>query len=409
MFVRHLSIVASALACCSGAALAQSFSYANFNSTAGLTLNGDATQAGGTLTIAPAFGSAKGSVFHTAPVNVSANFETTFEFRMTTTGLGADGIAFVIHNDPRGALALGGDGSTMGYGNQAVDTPIANSIAVEIDTYNAGTPWFDPSDNHISIHTNGAGDNNAYESLSIGAATPIGVDFNDGQVHKLTLRYTGSQLSVLLDGATTPLLSVAYSFTAGGTWSAGGAVGGLNLIGGTDAYVGVTAACGGLFQTHDLLSWSWTGSGSAPATYCTGGTSTSGCVASINASGQPSVAGVNPCVISISSVEGQKSGLVFYGVNNAGFTPLQWSPGSGSFLCVKPPTQRTPPQTSGGTLGQCNGALSLNWNSFQTAFPGALGQPWMVGEKVYAQGWYRDPPAPKTTNLSNAVELTYTP
>jgi hypothetical protein len=32
-----------------------------------------------------------------------------------------------------------------------------------------------------------------------------------------------------------------------------------------------------------------------------------------------------------------------------------------------------------------------------------------VGQKVYAQAWYRDPPAPKTTNLSNAIELTVGP
>jgi len=43
------------------------------------------------------------------------------------------------------------------------------------------------------------------------------------------------------------------------------------------------------------------------------------------------------------------------------------------------------------------------------AFPGSLGTPFSAGDKVYAQAWYRDPPASKTTNLSDAVELTMLP
>ena len=41
--------------------------------------------------------------------------------------------------------------------------------------------------------------------------------------------------------------------------------------------------------------------------------------------------------------------------------------------------------------------------------PGALGTPFGLGNKIYAQAWYRDPPATKTTNLSDALELTYAP
>jgi hypothetical protein len=78
-------------------------------------------------------------------------------------------------------------------------------------------------------------------------------------------------------------------------------------------------------------------------------------------------------------------------------------------LCVKAPTQRTAVQSSGGTANFCNGTFSLNWDAYQTANPSALGQPWHLGSKAYVQGWFRDPPAPKTTNLSNAIELTYLP
>lgn len=408
MSIRTFAAAVLCLCALSPSALAQNFSYANFNSTAGLTLNGSAVAAAGALNVAPAVGSARGSVYRTAPINVAAGFEATFNFSMTSTGLGADGMAFVIHNDPRGVTALGGDGSTMGYGNQLAHTPIANSLVIELDTYDAGSPWFDPDANHVSIQTNGIGDNNAYHSLSIGAGSPL-EDLNNGQTHKLIVRYTPGLLRVFLNGSTTPLVSANYSFASGGTWLAGGAVGGLNLINGTDAYVGFSAACGGLTQDHRVLSWSWIGASTPPTSFCTAGTSTSGCTPSISASAHPSVAGVSPCTISIANLEGQKSGLVFYSIDNTGFTPLSWSAGSSSFLCVKPPTQRTPAQGSGGTVGQCDGAIALNWNTFQTTFVGSLGQPWIVGEQVFAQGWYRDPPAVKTTNLTNAVQLTYVP
>jgi hypothetical protein len=146
--------------------------------------------------------------------------------------------------------------------------------------------------------------------------------------------------------------------------------------------------------------------GAPPVSYCTSGTSTNGCAASITADNNPSVSQANPCNLSVASVEGQKSGLIFYGLTQAA-TP--WATGSTSFLCVKAPTQRTPTQSSGGTAGLCNGALALDLNSYLTANPGSLGQPFAAGNKIYAQAWYRDPPAPKTTNLSNGVELTFQP
>jgi hypothetical protein len=148
------------------------------------------------------------------------------------------------------------------------------------------------------------------------------------------------------------------------------------------------------------------GCGSAPVVYCTAGTTSNGCVPSVSASANPSVSGATSCVVTIATVEGQRSGIVFYGTS--GPVALPWGTGS-SFLCVKPPTQRTPAQSSGGTAGQCDGVLVLDWDAFQSSFPGALGQPWSAGARAWTQGWFRDPPAPKTTNLSDAVELTYLP
>jgi formylglycine-generating enzyme required for sulfatase activity len=144
-----------------------------------------------------------------------------------------------------------------------------------------------------------------------------------------------------------------------------------------------------------------------PQPYCTAGTSTNGCTPSINANVQPNTANTAGCVITVSGVPGNRQGLVFYGVDNTGFAPTPWGFGSTSFLCVKPPIQRLgAPQSSGGASGQCNGSYVINWDAFQTANPTALGNPWIAGDKVFVQSWYRDPSAPKTANLSNALELT---
>ena len=146
-----------------------------------------------------------------------------------------------------------------------------------------------------------------------------------------------------------------------------------------------------------------------PQTYCTAGTTTHGCLASISASANPSASHAHACTLAVANVEGQKFGILFYGINNTGFSGSIWGAGGVSFLCVKAPLQRTPLQNSGGTVDLCNGSFALDWNAYQTANPGALGNPWSTGEKVYAQAWFRDPPAVRATNLSNAVEMTYLP
>jgi hypothetical protein len=37
------------------------------------------------------------------------------------------------------------------------------------------------------------------------------------------------------------------------------------------------------------------------------------------------------------------------------------------------------------------------------ATPGALGHPLQPGQTFYAQAWFRDPPAPSGSNLSDAI------
>jgi hypothetical protein len=150
-----------------------------------------------------------------------------------------------------------------------------------------------------------------------------------------------------------------------------------------------------------------TGLVSGPVVYCTAGTSSHGCVPSIGSVGTPSVAAASGFTISVSALEGQRSGILFYGVNGPQASP--WAAGSTSFLCVKAPVQRMSVQTSGGTAGACDGAIGQDWLAFVAANPGCLGAPFASGDVVHAQGWYRDPAAPKTTNLTDALEFTLQP
>jgi hypothetical protein len=145
----------------------------------------------------------------------------------------------------------------------------------------------------------------------------------------------------------------------------------------------------------------------APTPYCTSSTTSNGCNASIGASGVPSVGAASGFTITVAQMDGQRSGLVFYGTSGA--QALPWAAGSTSFLCVKLPTQRTPAQSTGGHVLMCDGSLALDFFAFAAANPGALGQPFTPGATIHAQGWVRDPAAPKTTNLSNALAFSLVP
>ncbi|MBM3987669.1 MAG: hypothetical protein FJ294_06905 [Planctomycetes bacterium] len=143
-----------------------------------------------------------------------------------------------------------------------------------------------------------------------------------------------------------------------------------------------------------------------PVAFCTAGTTTNGCTATLEASGVPSASASSGFTLTASGVEGAKQGLIFYSVT--GRTALAWGTSS-SFLCVKAPTQRTPAQLSGGSVGQCNGSLSIDWSSYIASATAPLGAPFSAGGVVQAQAWFRDPPSPKTTMLSSALEFTLCP
>lgn len=166
-----------------------------------------------------------------------------------------------------------------------------------------------------------------------------------------------------------------------------------------------TTVTGGL---GGLIALAWTGAiCPAPASYCTPSTTTNGCSPTISASGPLSVASTSGCLVDVASVEGQRAGMILYGLT--GQVAFPWAAGSTSWFCVKAPVQRTPVTSSGGSTDQCNGALSIDLRAFLAANPGALGTPLTPGGTFHVQGWFRDPPAVRSTNLSDAVTIPSCP
>jgi hypothetical protein len=147
-------------------------------------------------------------------------------------------------------------------------------------------------------------------------------------------------------------------------------------------------------------------SGAGGLVYCTAGTTTNNCTPSITAVGVPTLGAANGFTFVTTNLEGQKSGLHFYGIS--GRAQVVWNGGT-SRVCVHSPVQRMTTFNSGGASGACDGASSDDWLAYLSTHPGSLGQPFAAGVTVNAQCWFRDPPAPGGTNLSDGFEFVTLP
>jgi hypothetical protein len=136
------------------------------------------------------------------------------------------------------------------------------------------------------------------------------------------------------------------------------------------------------------------------ALYCTAKTTSSGCVPAISTVGGPSLSAASGFLITAAEIEPQKSGIFFYGRSGPSSAPFQ-----GGYLCVAPPTQRTPVQSSGGAAA-CSGVLAFDFDAWLAAGNDPLV---VAGTVVDGQFWFRDPASASTTGLSAGVEFTLCP
>lgn len=137
-----------------------------------------------------------------------------------------------------------------------------------------------------------------------------------------------------------------------------------------------------------------------PFVYCEAKASSSGCLASISAPSffQP-VSGAGDYTIDVDSVQGDKNGILFFGLTGPTALPFQ-----GGTLCVMPPLGRTPIQNSMGSgPTSCDGSYSLLVNDGASLFDSG------PGNSTWFQTWYRDPGLMDgfDTGLSNGLQLTF--
>jgi hypothetical protein len=201
------------------------WAFNSFGGSGGMGISGDV------YTVTDDSGSEASSSWYVFPQYVGA-FNAFFTYQDVTIG-GADGIAFVLQNDPRGTNALGGQGGSLGYGLTA---PITPSVALEFNIYSGSSSGIG-----IGFGTNGSvGPYSSVSPVSLSGGDPIDVSISYSQG---VLHYT---LTDELNTATT------YS----GTINVGDIP---TLVGGTSAYVGITGACGGVAAKQTVSNFSFYG------------------------------------------------------------------------------------------------------------------------------------------------------
>jgi hypothetical protein len=142
-----------------------------------------------------------------------------------------------------------------------------------------------------------------------------------------------------------------------------------------------------------------------PTSYCTAGTTASGCNALLSSTGTASRSSATGFVVAVGGSEGQKDGTLYFGTG--GPQANSWGNGT-SLQCVVPPVTRTGVLRGSGTFGACDGALQMDFNAWMAANPSRAPQ---AGETAYAQAWFRDPmnTSNQSTSLSNALAFTVCP
>ncbi|HEY2141194.1 MAG TPA: hypothetical protein VGG98_03935 [Solirubrobacteraceae bacterium] len=257
---RTLRLVGLALVLCAcglsgrSAQAAVSIEYPNFSSAnvSALQLNGAAEVVPPALRLTTAKGGLQSSAFYNTPVDPSQAWSTQFEISMSEGSFPpADGIVFLLQNDPRGAQAVAStsEGGALGYSG------INPSLGLEFDIYNGNQG--DPSYDHIGIVENG--DTGKY--IECATEKPVvqpptcDKTFNFPLYSSIGkpvfgwMTYDGAnKLAVYAsNGETkpaTPLLQVEVN---------------LGSLLGKSAFAGFTAATGLDYAVQEVRSWNFSG------------------------------------------------------------------------------------------------------------------------------------------------------
>ncbi|WP_181040314.1 Ig-like domain-containing protein [Desulfobulbus oralis] len=181
-------------------------------------------------------GSAMSNILIDLTKDFTLEFKACFSAEGQSNDAGADGIAFVLHKDPRGLHATGSTGK--GIGAQGIE----KGLAVEFDTY-----WNQGEDengyrDHTSVWDTDESDP-ATKYLNVqsgGSSSHIQIlpkELEDGQWHAVSMSWNADSkmLSYTIDGKT---MSVRVDPRA--------------YFGGTEVYFGFTASTGGSVNEHSV-------------------------------------------------------------------------------------------------------------------------------------------------------------
>ncbi|OQR99296.1 hypothetical protein ACHHYP_07078 [Achlya hypogyna] len=226
------------------------------------------------------------SAWFNDPLNVLDGFETRFTFQISDHSKrcytvkdqnfgtatyqsclvhGGDGFAFVIQGNANSSRALGGSGRGMGWNG------ISNSLTVAFHTW----PQSSASDSlfvdHVSVYLQSSNTNQQAVELAV----PVAADIADGSVHVVKIAYfntlplqyfeffaaTKSIASTLQDISESRRVGCLVVFMDDGINNDTPLFAlPLNLASALRlprdlAYIGFTAATGGAWEKHDILSW----------------------------------------------------------------------------------------------------------------------------------------------------------
>jgi len=199
----------------------------------------------------------QGAMWYNQYVDIYNGFETEFKFRIPDGNQGtcdpdgslpgADGFAFVIHNDGREFNARGETDWGIGY------IGIANSIAIEFDLFRNDSLVNDPNGNHIAVQTNRHDGNVPYHDYThclsirddIIQIKPDGTEYYakiDYNMEPNTLRiYISEDQNFDEPALELPNFKIDDYID-------------LNM---NKAIIGFTASTGDAWEAHDILEWSY--------------------------------------------------------------------------------------------------------------------------------------------------------
>eukprot|EP00977_Amphora_coffeiformis_P014524 scaffold4079_cov167-Amphora_coffeaeformis.AAC.20 len=186
--------------------------------------------------------------FEFIDLNAGKTFSMNAGYRIYGNDVGsADGMAFVIHQDPRQANAIGGSGGSLGSYVRGDQEGIKSAIVIEWDTH-LNREFFDDGENRLQIMY--VDENGNMLELAESGLLPIRTSADGSTTGRIWIEYCNDKvLRVYLNSngnkkPSSPQLFAYVDFN--------------DLFSDDTVFVGFTAGTFSLGDNHDILDWTVT-------------------------------------------------------------------------------------------------------------------------------------------------------